>query len=79
MTLRPAARLDLHGFLVVKGALSAAELAAINAAADACWDASYTDGDGHVEPCRRAGHQSNCFFELRGTRRRGPQSHSDAA
>lgn len=66
MSAREKFLIDLNGFLVVPNVLTESELAALNAAADACWDSSYTDGGGEQHRCRQRGHQSAAFHEMRG-------------
>lgn len=66
MSAREKFMIDLNGFLVVPEALSETEIDALNAATDACWDSSYTDGGGEEHPCRHRGHQSAAFHEMRG-------------
>jgi len=66
MSAREKFLIDLNGFLVVPGVLSEAEVAALNAATDACWNSRYSDGGGEEHPCRQRGHQSAAFHEMRG-------------
>ena len=66
MSAREKFLIDLHGFLVVPEVLSRDDVAALNAATDACWNSSYTDGGGEQHPCRQHGHQSAAFHEMRG-------------
>ncbi len=66
MSAREKFLIDLNGFLVVPEVLSGADVAALNAATDACWNSSYTDGGGEEHPCRQRGHQSAAFHEMRG-------------